>query len=220
MKTLLTLILTVASLLVSAQCQILGLPTVKVGDSLQLMSDTAAKCNDCYLWKISSEDFLSVQSSAEGKISLEALKAGTVKVSLTVETADGNLTCQRDVEIQNPSQVKEKKCDVEITDFKDVKVDKNTMSFFPNVISQKYSYRWKAFYADGSTKESEEKIPQFTNNPNSVINAVEVQIINKMTLCTSIITRTFGEKVWFPRVEKVEQRRYIQGSYQQNPSKK
>lgn len=220
MKTLLTSILTITSLFLSAQCNILGSESIKVGDSVKYSSDIVAKCLDCYLWKISSEDFLSVQSSAEGQISLKALKAGTAKISLTVETVDRNLTCEKNIEIQNPSQVKEKKCDVEITDFKDVKVDQNTMSFFPNVISQKYSYRWKAFYADGSVKESEEKIPQFTNNPGSVINSVEVQIFNKLSLCTSIITRTFGEKVWFPKVEKIEQRKYFQGSYQQTQIKK
>lgn len=219
MKNLLILILSIVSLSLSAQCQIIGSSTVKVGDSLQLMADTAAKCTDCYSWKISSEDVLSVQSSAEGKISLKALKPGTAKINLTIETADGKSSCEKEVEIQIPSG-KDRKCDVEITDFRDVKVDENTMSFFPNVSSQKYSYQWKAFYADGSTRMSEEKIPQFTNNPNMFINSVEVQIINKSSLCSSFITRTFGEKIWFPKVEKIEQRKYIQGSYQQSQEKK
>lgn len=215
MKTLLILILTAASLLLPAQCQILGPSTVKVGDSLQFMSDTAAKCLDCYKWNISSDEFLSIHSSSEGKITLRALKAGTAKINLTIETADGMSYCEKNLEIQNPSQQKEKQCDIEISDFKDVKVDENTMSFFPNRMSQKYSYYWQATYADGSTRESEEKIPQFSNNPASFINSVVVKIINKSSNCFSVITRTYGEKFWFPKADKVEQRKYIQGSYQQ-----
>lgn len=207
------------SLLLPAQCQITGASTVKVGDSIQLMSDTAAKCIDCYRWNVSSDEFLSIQSSGEGKITLKALKAGTAKINLTVETADGKLNCEKDLEIQNPSQVKEKQCDIEISDFKDVKVDYNTMSFFPNKMSQKYSYYWQAIYADGSTKESEEKIPQFPNSPAAIINTVSVKITNKSLNCFSVITRTYGEKFWFPKVEKVEQRKYIQGSYQQIQNK-
>ena len=220
MKNLSILILTLLSILLPAQCQIIGSTTLKVGDSLQLMADTAAKCADCYSWKILSQDFLSVQSSAEGKISLKALKAGNEKITLTIETSAGKLSCEKDIEIKNISQIKEKKCDVEITDFKDVKVDENTMSFFPNVSSQKYSYRWKAFYADGTSKESEEKIPQFKNSQANVIDSIEVQIINKSSLCSSIITRTFGEKIWFPKVEKIEQRKYIQESFHQSQIKK
>lgn len=220
MKTLLTLILTVTSIFLAAQCNILGSESIKVGDSVKYSSNIVAKCIDCYSWKIFSQNQLIITDNKEGQISLKALKEGKAKISLTVETVDRNLTCEKNIEIQNPSQVKEKKCDVEITDFKDVKVDQNTMSFFPNVISQKYSYRWKAFYTDGSVKESEEKIPQFPNNPSWVINSVEVQIFNKISLCTSIITKTFGEKFWFPKVEKIEQRKYIQGSYQQIQSKK
>lgn len=208
------------SLLLPAQCQITGASTVKVGDSIQLMSDTAAKCIDCYRWNVSSDEFLSIQSSGEGKITLKALKAGTAKINLTVETADGKLNCEKDLEIRNPSQVKEKQCDIEISDFKDVKVDDNTMSFFPNKMSQKYSYYWQVTYADGSTKESEEKIPQFPNSPAAIINTVSVKITNKSLNCFSVITRTYGEKFWFPKVEKVEQRKYIQGSYQQIQNKK
>ncbi|KQT16000.1 hypothetical protein ASG31_13560 [Chryseobacterium sp. Leaf404] len=219
MKTVFILILTTMSLLLPAQCQITGASTVKVGDSLQLMSNTAAKCIDCYRWNVSSDELLHIQSSAEGKIILKALKAGTINVNLTVETADGKFTCEKNVEIQNPSPVKEKQCDIEISDFKDVKVDDSTMSFFPDKISQKYFYYWQATYSDGSIKESEEKIPQFPNSPSAIINTVLVKIINKSSNCFSVITRTYDEKFWFPKVEKVEQRKYIQGSYQQIQSK-
>ncbi|WP_262151117.1 hypothetical protein [Chryseobacterium foetidum] len=219
MKTIFILILTSMSLLLPAQCQITGASTVKVGDSIQLMSNTAAKCIDCYRWNVSSDEFLSIQSSGEGKITLKALKAGTANINLTVETAHGKLNCEKDLEIQNHSQVKEKQCDIEISDFKDVKVDDTTMSFFPNKMSQKYSYYWQAIYADGSTKESEEKIPQFPNSPAAIINTVSVKITNKSLNCFSVITRTYGEKFWFPKVDKVEQRKYIQESYQQIQNK-
>lgn len=195
------------------QYNILGSEIIKVGETQKFSADLAGKCEDCYIWKISPEEIISVESNNEGQITLKGSHLGTAKISLTIETENESFVCEKNISIQNATDQKEKQCDVEITNFKDVKVDDDTMSFFPNKISQKYSYLWKATYADGTRKESEEKIPQFINNPNTIITSVVVHIINKSSLCSSIITRTYGEKYWFQKIDKVEQRKYIQESY-------
>ena len=219
MKTFLIIIFSILSQQFFSQCQILGSETAKVGDSLKFRSDIVAKCTDCYHWNVSPENKLRIQTSGEGQISVKFLETGLSTVLLSVETEQGTKNCKRSIEIQNPPSQKEKPCNVAITDFKDVKVDENTMSFFPNVISQIYTYQWKANFADGSIQESTEKIPQFTNNKYKVIESVEVKIHDKTTLCSHIINRTFGYNYWFPKVEKIEQRKYIQEAYLQSQTK-
>ncbi|WP_312076677.1 hypothetical protein [Chryseobacterium sp.] len=213
MKTYLILIFALLSQIFTAQCNILGSESIKVGDSVQYSSDIVAKCLDCYSWKISSDEQMTITDNKEGQISIKALKQGTAKINLSVETENGSLSCEKNIEIKSIRNQPEKQCNVEITDFKDVKVDDNTMSFFPNVNSSKYTYQWKVTYADGSTKESTEKIPQFSNNTKDFIENATVKIFNTESLCALIITRTFSYHYWFPKVEKIEQRKYQQGSF-------
>lgn len=213
MKIFFYLIFSLISSLAFSQCKILGGESSKIGESIKLMSDVAAKCPDCYFWKFSSSDVIVIQENSERKIVVKGLKPGIVKVHLSVETNSGTQICEKDIQFLDASAEESKKCETSISDFKHVKINDELLSFSPEEISDLYNYQWKAVYADGTVKESSAAEVQLSNSEKNYLNEVTLTIRNKEMLCTQSITKTFGKHYWFPEVLKVKQKKYIQGNY-------
>jgi len=203
--------------IVHGQCTITGDSSIKTDQAATFSVDSDGNCNDCYYWTVSQDSKLKASDSKSNQILVTALETGKASLSVKYEKANATVKCQKTIEIVNPDlHPADQKCGVTISDFKDVKVNDKVISFFPNEDSSEYSYQWTVNYANGETKDSTEKIPQFTLSEVNYITSVKLRITKKSPICTLAITKKFDQDYWKPSssdVGKVEQRTYKPGSY-------
>lgn len=198
-----------------AQCTITGGATLRANETATYTTDSRAACEDCYIWKSSSENLLIEGDSKLGKINVRAIVPG--KYTLSVSTSDAkSTTCEKIIEVTEAAQTPGKnKCGVTIDDFKDVKVSESVVSFFPNENSADYEYNWTATYANNEVKTSTDKIPKFFFSDINYIKLVKLKITRKAAMCAVTISKAYDENYWKPATNsgKVQQRVYAPTSY-------
>lgn len=219
MKNLFTLVVSFLAIQnIYSQCTISSTSNPSPNQSLTFEVDAKAQCEECYSWKSSDEQILKIDGTNKNKaVKLSSKNPGKANVSVSVLTDKGLLQCDKSVEIVSNTASKqnvfENSCGIPIDDFKDVKVNESIISFFPNVNSNDYQYKWTVKYSNGETGESAEKIPQFSLVANAYINAVKLKITNKVLLCSITLTKKFDENYWKAAKNVVEQKTYSPISY-------
>lgn len=206
-----------------AQCIIVGKETINFNQKTEAYtSDLSAQCNECYQWTTSDKN-ISFEGSTKLKgIKINAVSAGQTTITVSALTSKGLDKCSKTINIissepmpTQTSSVATKKCDVDITDFKDVKVSESLYSFFPSLSSSNYTYIWTITLKNGEHKESNEKIPQFIVSSENQITSAKVRI--KSNMCYKEISKNYSENYWVPtteNVQKIEQRTYEPISYE------
>lgn len=174
-----------------------------------------AQCEECYSWKSSNEDVIKIDGNNKLKsINLLGKNFGTSTVSVSVLTDNGVVLCEKIMDVAGDRQnVLENSCGINIDDFKDVKVSESVISFFPNGNSGDYQYIWTISYANGETKESVDKIPQFPYSDSNSITSVKLKISNKALLCTISLVKKFDANDWNASKNVIEQKVYSPINY-------
>jgi len=164
-----------------AQCTIDGLKTLVPGETISLTTNMKAKCEQCYTWSSSDENILKIEENGYGKVSITGKKQGNIKVSVFADSDKGKQHCETVIEVLASKQdMLEKGCGITIDDFREIKVNESVISFFPNINSNDYNYKWTITYSDGETADSEDKIPQFNLLDNKFISSVKLKVGRKI----------------------------------------
>lgn len=200
------------------QCTIAGNSTIKINETATFSVDAKAQCEECYSWKTSSDQNLTVDGNTKSNaIKVKASSPGQSTISVSILNNKGLLQCEKVIDVvDNKQELVDKKCGVFINDFKDVKVSESVISFFPNENSNDYLYKWIVTYINGDTQESREKIPQFFFSDINYITSVKLKIMTKSPLCSLTLSKKFEQNYWQTtetKLDIIEQKTYSQGSY-------
>lgn len=217
MKTILILVAGLLAANSYGQCTIAGDSTIKLNEGASYSVDAKAQCEDCYSWKVSSDESLKTEGHSKSRqINLIGLKIG--KQIVTASVFNGQLLeCSKVIDVvESNENIAVNKCRVSINDFKDVKVSDSVISFFPNENSLDYEYEWIVTYANDEVKKSTEKIPQFFFSYINYIKSVKLRINNKPALCAVSISKNYVQNYWKATANQygnIKQKVYTQGSY-------
>lgn len=200
------------------QCTIAGNSVIKLNETATYSVDAKAQCEECYVWKSSSDQNLKIEgSSISNKVNVRAAGLGKNTLSVTLLNGTAETKCEKTIEVVDENQTDVKgKCGVTINDFKDVKVSETVMSFFPNEnATSDYSYEWNVTYANNEVKTSTDKIPQFFFSEINYIKLVKLKVKPKDVLCVVSISKSYEQNYWKPASSqvKVEQKVYSPMSY-------
>lgn len=197
-----------------AQCTFDGFKTLVPGETISLTTHIKAKCEQCYTWSSSDESILKIEENSYGKVAITGKKPGKITISVVADSDQGKQQCETVIEVLASKQdMLEKGCGIAIDDFKEVKVNESVISFFPNVNSNEYNYKWTVTYSDGEVADSEDKIPQFNLSESRFIASVKLKVGRKSLPCHITMLKKYDQNFWNLSKNKVEQKTYSQGSY-------
>lgn len=191
--------------LMNAQCNIYGKNTLQVGETEAYSVDVeAAQCKDCHLWTYTGNGISLRGDNRQNAVSVGATQAGRAVVSVTYLSSKGIATCSKNIDVvgagssytpnhSNPTNG-DAVCDVNVDNFKEVKVDQGIVSFFPMGDQSNFNYEWTALYFDGTTKTSSEKVPQFTYSAKNGIFRISAKITSK--ICYKNLSKTYESRFW------------------------
>jgi hypothetical protein len=220
-KNLLFILSILSGSLCFAQCTILGNDMVRQGSRASFSVSATAQCDDCYTWKTTG--FQIMDNKMSNTLSVLATEAGSAKISVTILTATGTKECEKTVSVESvkgdsvaiaKDSLSAIPCKIPIKDFLDVKVGTNMISFFPDVNSSDYDYKWTIVYNTGEIKVSDDKIPQFPFSEIMFPATVRLQSFSRYPICSQILNKTYPQEYWIPKKPVIiEQRRYEQGNF-------
>lgn len=201
MKKLYTLSCLLLATLFYAQCNISGKNTINIGEqaTYQIGSE-AAQCRDCHLWTYAGQSISFVGDTRQNILSVSGVQPGAAVLSLTYLSSKGISTCSKNIQVlpsgATPSQSPNTgiDCDININNFKEVKVDNGIVSFFPTGNDGGFGYEWVALYADGSTQSSRDKVPQFNYSKDNSIIRISVKISSK--ICYKNLSKNYENTFW------------------------
>lgn len=111
-----------------------------------------------------------------------------MQCSKNIDIMDGNVAAPF---TQEPTK---SKCDIEVSNYKEVKVSERIVSFFPNVTNDAYKYSWTATYSNGETMSSTEKVPQFPYSKENGLTRVNVKVTSSK--CMRDFSKTYDANFW------------------------
>lgn len=201
MNKITTLFFGMLSSLGIAQCDISGASTLQVGQSVTYATHpTDVQCKDCHQWAISGDHGIISTDKKLNKIDFKATRAGNATVSLVYLSPRGVEKCSKEIQIIDPTATKrvvqktqDSDCDIEFADFKEVKINENTIAFFPNS-SQKLNYTWETHYQNGQIESSTDKVPQFTLSAKNPIVSVKIKLTS--AICFKQISKSYDASYW------------------------
>lgn len=193
------------ALLFNAQCTINGKNTLNIGETVNYSVDMElAQCTDCHLWTYAGNGINLEGDTRKNTVTVRGANGGRAVISVTYLSSMGISQCSKNIDVlasggyadnnagnTNPSQVN---CDVQVANFKEVKVDDGVVSFFPQGDNGNFNYEWTALYVDGSTKTSKDKVPQFTFTPNVGILKISAKITSN--ICYKTLSKTYDVNYW------------------------
>ena len=202
MKNLLYFGLIRVSNTIAAQCSITGPSTIKVNETANFkIENEIAQCKDCHRWFTSGDYALINGDNRQNNVSVKGLSQGKQTISLGIITANGFIQCDKSIDIisteKETSNTPEivKNCDIEITEFKDAKVEDGTIAFLPTMTSNQYKYDWTITYNNGQEVKSTEKVPQFHYpKTGNTITKVTLNIVSSK--CIREIHKKYDDKFW------------------------
>lgn len=200
MKKLSTLLLGLSAALGFAQCEILGNSTLNAGETATYsISNELAQCKQCHYWNVEGNTEI-IGDNRLNLVQVRARNSGNSTISLQYFSPNGLVKCSKDVVIvkgtenaHRPLKNTDNECDIHLTNFREVRIDTNTIAFFPDT-SQELHYAWKVIYSDGSEATSNDKVPQFSNTVLKVIESIQVQAFSKS--CYKKFSKTYNETFW------------------------
>lgn len=204
-----------------SQCTILGNDVVRQGSRTSFSVSTTAQCDDCYIWKATGLQI--VENKTSNTVSVLANESGPAQISVTVLTSTGTKECDKTVTVEAvkhdslaiaKDSLAAMPCKIPIKDFLDVKVGTNMISFFPDVNTSDYDYKWTITYNTGEIKNSDEKIPQFPFSEAMYPATVRLQSFSRYPICSQILNKSYPSEYWIPKKPIVNQQQaYQQGNY-------
>ena len=192
------------STIVFGQCNIQGKSTIIPNEvSSYSVENDIAQCSDCHLWTTVGSNSQIEGDFKKNTVNIKPLSGGRTVLSLSMLSPQGLVQCSKNIDIIDgnanitsaPSQTSEKvNCDITVNNYKEVKYDTGVVTFFPNNTQNNYKYTWKVSYANGQTRESNDKIPQFIYSDEMNITKVNVKVVSLN--CMKEFSKTYDHNYW------------------------
>lgn len=201
MKKTITLITTILTIVVHAQCEIKGNTNLSIGETKTFQIDTEiAQCQDCHKWTI-DKDIAEISGDLKrNKITLIPKKEGSVQLNVAVLTPIGLQNCNKTITIkenkaQDNSDLKpSSNCDINFTDFKEVKLDNQTAILYPNQRTNNYTYNWTIYNTTGDSYSINDIAPSINLENNKNISYIIVKITSPT--CIRTFKKTYNPEYW------------------------
>lgn len=202
MKKVFFILSLVASVMVFAQCNILGKSTINIADTeTYTVENDNAQCPDCHLWVTIGGNTKIEGDFRKNKVTIQPIAGGRTVLSLSMLTSQGISQCSKNIDVidrnitESRANVQNQTdCDITISGFKEVKYADGVVSFFPNEMQNNYKYTWTVVYGDGTQKTSNEKVPQFEYNREIGISTVRVKMMSSK--CIKDLSKTYDVGFW------------------------
>lgn len=196
-----------------SQCEISGADQLKVGEIQSYSVDNSvAQCEDCHLWSMVRGAGTLSGLVKKKTISVKGLVAGQATLNVNVATADGDVKCSKTIEVlenqgqettkegvnpligEVPSQGQSPACDVDFSEFVEVKNSDEMVTFVPLNTDKQYKYEWTAIYVNGEQKVQNEKNPSFIYSKGNGI--IHLTLIVTSASCTRTIQKSYQPNFW------------------------
>lgn len=202
MKNVIVLVLMCILQSTHAQCFITGNSTLFVGQETNYVVDEIAQCKDCYQWTIGNgEEVIFTSVKNVNNIQLKGMKVGRVNLSLSMFTHHGLVQCSKSIDVIDKntplgtsSTSAPINCDVDVSDFKELRYSDTQIIFVPNLSQKKIAYQWLATYQSGAEQQVDDKSPVLECTSANPI--VEVKLRINSTVCTRKFSKTYPESFW------------------------
>jgi hypothetical protein len=201
MKKLLLSFLLMSFTNLFSQCVITGSNIIKVLDvATYTVENDNAQCKDCHLWMNLGENTSLEGDVKQNTIKLKANSIGKTILSLSMLSPQGLVQCNKSIEvveaISNKSETDQSlsNCDIDFTDFKELKYDVGIVAFLPAKLENNYKNLWTVTYENGEQKTSTEKVPQFNYSKENEIVTVVAKVSSSK--CVKNFTKTYEKNFW------------------------
>ena len=186
----------------SAQCFINGKTTLFLNQEETYTVDEVAQCKECYHWTVgNSEDVKLISEPKCNSIKLKGAKVGRVNLSISMLTNNGVIQCSKSIDViaQNTvtgtaSTSAPLNCDIDVTDFKELRYSENQVVLIPNETQKSFSYQWIVVYQSAGEKVIDEKVPTVLCSLDDPIK--EVRLRNNSPVCTRKFSKTYPVSFW------------------------
>lgn len=188
-----------ASFFLSAQC-IKGEQTIFLGEEATFTIDKdLAQCPDCHHWLIKKEQFKVNGEQKKNTIKLIPQQLGDFELSSAVLTSSGLKNCTLKVTVKEKSnlQVQDNTttdCKVNVTDFKEIRVDPTNVLLYPNNRTMTYNYTWDITYKNGKTAQLSDIVPTVNRSVNNEIKTIVLRVLT--TSCVRTFTKDYDDTFW------------------------
>lgn len=195
------LLLTVALIYHSsfAQCFIKGNSTITVGvPETFTVEKSIENCKNCHVWTIDGGNVSIEGSDKESSVKLKGNFFGGTILSLVMTTEKETARCSKVIDVTDPilnePQNNNANCDIDFSDYKEVKNDDGKVSFSPMKTENNFKFYWTVVFENGEQKTSEEKVPQFNYAKENGIVSVTGKIVSKK--CIRNFTKKYDSNFW------------------------
>lgn len=198
MKKLLILGGLTTSFFLSAQC-IKGEQNLYIGEEYTFSIDkNLAQCPDCHHWLIKSDLFKINGEQKKNTIKIVPQKVGDYEISSAVLTPSGLKNCSLKVNVSERSTLKVENtttdCSVNVSDFKEIKVDPTNVILYPNNRTMTYNYTWEITYKNGKTIQISDIVPTVSRSVNNEIKTIVMRVLT--THCVRTFTKNYDDTFW------------------------
>lgn len=186
--------------ILSAQCTITGAEAIEVGEKqIYKVTGQGDVCADCFEWIYPDQKIIFEGETNKSEIKVKGSVPGDAVFSVKINSKNIPLKCSKQIKVIEPATKFRagdiEKCEIPVTDFKEIKVGDKKVAFEAETADENYTYLWTAFYRDGTQKTSTDRKPQFEVTNDHVIDKVEVQVTLKT--CTKKISKSYHSNFWY-----------------------
>ena len=213
MKKIILFVGLLCSVAISAQCNISGKSSINVlAEETYTIATETAQCKDCHQWVNIGGNTTIIGDKKQNSFKVKANTAGREVISLSVLTPTGILQCSKSIDIVDTNSSKPlatngttataeiaevekpKNCDIEVTNYKEVKYNEQTVSFFPDVMNDAQKYSWVANYENGDTKKSTDKVALFPYSKENGITKLVLKV--NSSKCLKEYSKNYDANYW------------------------
>lgn len=206
MKKIILFVGLICSVAISAQCNISGKSSINVlAEETYTIATETAQCKDCHQWVNIGGNTTIIGDKKQNSFKVKANTAGREVISLSVLTPSGLLQCSKTIDIVDTNSTKPlvaeatevgkpKICDIEVTNYKEVKYNEQTVSFFPDVMNDAQKYSWVANYENGDTKKSTDKVALFPYSKENGITKLVLKV--NSSKCLKEYSKNYDANYW------------------------
>ncbi|WKS94906.1 hypothetical protein [Riemerella columbina] len=207
MKIFINLFFSSLSALAFAQCQIDGQSEIVLGSSASYsIEKEAAQCKECHLWKSGDANILKLGSEKRlNTIEVTAQQLGSTVLSISFLSPSGTKECQKEVKVIAQPQKEivaapkptNDSCDIDISDFKEVKINDGHIMMLPlgQDSNTPYQYLWDITYFNNQAFKFKEKTPNVSYNINDGIKDIKLKITSKK--CIKELSKAYQTTFWY-----------------------
>lgn len=181
MKKISTILFSITSSVIFAQCEIIGKSNINVGEKESYsVTGSYSQCEQCHHWASQGNANI-ITDNRLNNISINPIKEGNAKLSIEYLSDSGLIKCHKDIVISNKENINNKEnidsneCDIDVTDYEEIEITKDRLAFM-DISGKGYNHNWEVTYKNGQKSTSNDNSPQFINYKDNPIKKVTITV--------------------------------------------